>query len=418
MSLFGLALLLPLAGSPDFILNAAVRAETRGGMIPYAVGAPASEAFDLELTPQARLALQHGDGRLSLGYGPRLFRRFINLPEAQAQAINTDRFLVLHALDASYRHVLSRSWTANASGAWQTGESDYGALTTTVGGASGSNNGTAATPNNGSAAVVALSTLIATVGLDGAFDSTRRLSLAGRVVEIRSVGDSDFRVPRGLTVGGSAAWELALTRVDLLRLAGSLDVVNFDAVDAQPALTFRNVTLQGGLERALSEDASLGGQLGLLLINSDETGTQVQPIGTLALSFRPIQSRNVRTEANVTVGVDGFANPLLGTFQTRLNGGVGFSISVPPDWSFGLTGTLATPIDEQAAGPASTDNLLGQTVLSAALPIGVRLDQNFLLEFGGRFSALAPRFDDPNFRLASINLIAYLALTAAVESVL
>ncbi|MBK6686427.1 MAG: hypothetical protein IPG45_18305 [Deltaproteobacteria bacterium] len=431
MSLFGLALLLPLAGSPDFIVNAAVRAETRGGMIPYAVGAPASEAIDLELLPQARLALQHDDGRLTLGYGPRLFRRFINLPEAQAQVTNTDRFLVLHSLDAGYRHILSRSWSANATGSWQRGESDYGALTTQVGGTSGSgtsgsgtsgsSGGSATSANNGSAALIALSTLLGTVGLEGALDSTQRISFGGQIIEVRSIGDQTggLRVPRSLTIGGNAAWELALTRVDLLRLAANVDVVKFDALDNQPALDFRNVSLLGGLERALTDTARLGGQLGLLVINSEDTGTQVQPIGALAFSFSPIQTRNVRGEANITVGVDGFANPLLGAFQTRLNAGVGMRITVPPDWSFGLNGTLVTPIDEQASGAAAiTDNLLGQTVLSAALPIAVRLDENFSLEFGGRFSALAPRFDDPNFRLASINLVAYLAITAAVESVL
>lgn len=428
----GATLWVLVTGAPDFVFDASLRAETRGGKIPLAVGLPAYNGLDLEVLPQARLTVIQDAGRLSLGYGPRVFRRFYALPDGVANPTD-EGLLLLHSAELAYRYGFSRSWQFTASGAWQRGATDYGALTNRLGGASGNTgagaNGSAGGPSagadgaigaEGTASSLSIQTLVANVGIEGAIDAVQRITFGAHASEVRSVRAAEgvSALPRSVTFGGDSSYEQALTRRDLFRVGATVDFVHFDALNDQPAHDFTNVSTQLGLERALTESARLGGQLGLLLIHSRETGAQLQPIGALSFSFSPFETRQARGQANLSAGVDGFANPLLGTFQTRLNLGVGLAVTAPPDWSFGLTGSLITPLDEQGANAGTTDTLVGQTVFSAAAPIGYRIDENFRLEFGARFSALAPRFDAPNFRLESINLVAFLAVTLAIESVL
>lgn len=393
-------LLLAVTASADVTGLVGARTEVRGGLITPVPGAPPQEAIDFELVPTVGAGLQGRQALIAFTYAPRLMRR-IGGP--------IDRVLVLHSLTLRYNQTLTSRWRSEISGMFGRGEVDFIAAPGVIGPGTPGGGPTPGSPVP-EAQVIAMMNVMGNATLTGQLNARETLTFSAGAFMVDLLSDmpeaAGVVAPRTFTVNGSAAFDHSFNPGRSLGVTVAAERVDFGDIGL-----FHNANARVRWAHRFNRIFSGGVALGALVALS-ETGTLVAPLADLSVGFTPIDTRALGINFTLMGGVDGFANQLVGTFETRVNASASLEISLGPDLTIGANGSFMSPLGEApATGPGMGVPLIGaESVLRAALPIRYRVSQQVGLEGGGRLMVFGTRLAAEEFEFDGTTAVAYVAL--------
>lgn len=105
-----------------------------------------------------------------------------------------------------------------------------------------------------------------------------------------------------------------------------------------------------------------------------------------------------------------YLDPVLGVALPRGQIDANLAIEVNPSWMFEVYVQAATDISRHPLPDSPIE-----TFISAGAPLRYRVNRNWLVELGGRYSQRGPHLTAPDFSLGQTELLGYLAVTATTR---
>ena len=118
------------------------------------------------------------------------------------------------------------------------------------------------------------------------------------------------------------------------------------------------------------------------------------PTGSFVLNWFPVMQREIVVGNRIEATVLGSPDPTLGTFQPRLNAGLGFELSFPPKTSLQILGSLSMPLAPPPDGQIGLNVGLGagDSQVDVTIPLTYRFSDSIVGSIGGRFTYFFNRF--------------------------
>lgn len=414
------ALLFCIAG--EFNADAVVTAEVRGGEAPLVAGESSRAGVVGVLTPGVQLQLVDRELDLRLEYGLRIFDRQPNDSAPDGSSKLAPLYLNVASLTLAARPARTLAVTGNAGFSY--GAADYTVLGPLLG------------PNQ-SALPSVVDFLSLTAGLGAKLALSREWTLATLLafVHRRPIGAAANVPPVDTMVTGTTMAQVPFPRQTSITATPSLsnrltredDLILTTAVSYgtySTGIDVLTVTPELGWQAHLTPRYDLhvaGGVTFPRLWGMFPTGpapSVAAPVGDAEFGTRFFDQENVVLRGSVGARAEYFVDPVLGTTGPRGTVLMGLSLSLPSDWTMGLQGSFSTslsskPLSVVQPGGAPYD----ETSASVWLPIGHRLSQNLMAEFGGRWSDRGPHLAAPNFEFHQREIWIYVLLTATSRRV-
>lgn len=422
----GCLLFTALWAAPTVGFQAGLVATGAGGLTPVQPGETATEAFSVEVIPSAGMVVTGGQTNFGILYSPRIFYRgFLGDPAGQ---VPLDRPLLQHNGSITFDQPLTRTWNLNVTGSASVGEVDF-QNAAFLGGDGDDGNAAPGqvdgpTPVVNAQAVEALN-VSGGIGVSGALSTRWNWSNAVAGNYTRPISDESSDAQVGLVpeqgVGSYITqFAYAISREHRITFGGnySYSVFNTEPLtgDVAMAETQLSAVHAGALQVgygwnfARNSNLSFSGGLQLAYVQSTVTaddGTEVTertleelPTVNISFSWLPINERKVRVSNRFAASIDGFQDPIVGVYQSRLNLQLDFQLDFPPDLTVGLSGSLTMPLTEPSGQARQDDDTgddtqlfaAGNSQVSVSIPITYRFTDNLSGTIGAQFGYLFDLF--------------------------
>jgi len=405
-----LPLLATLLADP-FELNAGITTEARAGQSPVLASQDSQAFMAMVATPRLEAALRDRQTDVRLSYFPRFVWQSPNTLG------RTVRPLLLNqaALSLSSRPTATSELGAHAFGSY--GEPDYTILPQLIGAGQGM-----VPVGSGQAQVPQVQKILTfSVGVLGETAVTRRWALslgldASHFRPIAAPSDPNLPPPAGMFVGLIKQTAVTASPGVIHRLTAHDDLAlivgaTYATYSTGIELGLVSTTLSWRARRAGSDeyrlDLGVTGARDLGEVSALPSGRDVSPTGRVEALVHLVGEDEYGLFVRLRAAVDEFVDPILAQVYPRGLVAGQLTLVQAPDWSFGVQGDFVTSLRTSAA-PSGFD----ETAFSLVMHIRHRVNDNLIVEVGGRWSERAPALAASNFGFHAQQLWGYVSLTA------
>lgn len=399
----GIALALALGPSVTPDLLVAVEAESTAGVIPTDP-TTSTEIATLSLTPAIGGLLTAQSWYARLDYRPRMYLRFPR---------DIDRPLILNQLNASLRTSLGAEVELLANGYVNVGEIDYSRaslLAEQITGQAGTLLPPGLTLTNAFGTTLALTTLLEgdrRLLTNASFSFTELLSTAEGMT-----GDNN-PFPRQLRFTGDLTYVDPLSARDELSARARFGWTDIGAsMLAATEASFRTIDVFGAVAHRF--DSRLRGSL-LAGVSVLADTPDVLPNVGVSMTYDRSLSPSWRTGVTFGVGMAGFVNPAVSTYDPRVTASLGASVA-SRDVSIALNAVGYT-IATFAPRFREENQLTFDSGLAISTPVSWHVTDALTVGASFRVSWLAPDLRDPAFEARQGDLIGTVSVEYSASTV-